>query len=99
MEQAGHYYPINSHLADYAVLQLALFDATKESLYLGKARAMGNALTHYLTASGEFLTYAPDPDVGYGISDTIWFGCSATAGLALLRLCERSEEPCRGDAR
>jgi hypothetical protein len=83
MEQSTHYYPIDFHAADLARLEWALYDATGDPSYERKASALLDALTHYLDERGRPLTYAPDPDVGYGLSDIVWFGCAAGAWLAL----------------
>jgi hypothetical protein len=83
MEQSLHYYPIDFHAANLARLKWALFDATGEHRYREEATAILDALTHHFDALGRPLTYAPDPDVGYGYSDVVWFGCAALAWLAL----------------
>lgn len=92
MEQSVHYYPIDSHLARNALLQLTFYRATGERVFLDKARAMGNALTHYLNDQGEPLTYAPDPELGYGYSNLIWFACAANTGLSIMMLEEETRE-------
>ena len=83
MEQSTHYYPIDFHAADLARLEWALYDATGDPSYERKASALLDGLTHNLDERGRPLTYAPDPDVGYGLSDIVWFGCAAGAWLAL----------------
>ena len=83
MEQSLHFYPIDFHAANLARLEWALYDATGDARYQETANALLNALTHYLDARGRPLSYAPDPDVGYGYSDVVWFGCAAGAWLAL----------------
>lgn len=86
MEQSWHYYPINGHLAGFAKLQLILFEATGAVEYKHKALACAGALLDYIKDDGEMLTYAPDPGVGYGYDDSIWFGCVARVARALLKV-------------
>ncbi len=83
MEQSTHFYPIDFHAGNLARLEWALYDATGDASYREKATALLDALTHYLDDLGRPLTYAPDPDVGYGYTDIVWFGCAASAWLAL----------------
>jgi hypothetical protein len=83
MEQTTHFYPIDFHAGNLARLEWALYDATGEAAYRRKATALLDALTHYFDERGRPLTYAPDPDVGYGYTDIVWFGCAASAWLAL----------------
>lgn len=92
MEQCSHYYPIDFHLANFALAQFAFYEHTGEEEHLAKARACCAALTHYLSPEGLPLTYAPDPDVGYGLKDHIWLGCAAWTGHVLLTEGARSEE-------
>lgn len=86
MEQAWHYYPINGHLAGFTKLQLALHKATGQAEYKHKAISCASALLDYVKDDGEMLTYAPDPEVGYGYDDSIWLGCVARVCLALLQV-------------
>lgn len=83
MEQAEHYYPIDFHAANLARLEWQLYDVTHDETYRAKAVSLLNGLTHHFDDQGRPLTYAPDPDVGYGLIDNIWFGCAAAAWTAL----------------
>jgi hypothetical protein len=90
VEQANHYYPIDFHLAHYAVLLADLYKATGKREYKLKAIASARALTYYITDDGKPLTLAPDTHAGYGFNSNIWYGCAAMAFVALLRI-ERLE--------
>jgi hypothetical protein len=83
MEQSVHYYPIDFHAGNLARLEWTLYDATGDARFRTKAEALLDALTHHIDERGRPLTYAPDPDIGYGYSDIVWFGCAAAAWLAL----------------
>lgn len=93
MEQSSHYYPIDFHLANFASAQFALSDHTGDEENLAKGIACCTALTHYLDPSGIPLTYAPDPDVGYGLKDHVWLGCAALVGTVLLAERHRLPQP------
>lgn len=83
MEQSVHFLPIDGHAANVARLEWALYEATGDGSYREKAEALLNALTHYFDAQGRPLTYAPDPEVGYGFNDLIWFASAALSWMAL----------------
>jgi hypothetical protein len=92
VEQANHYYPIDFHLAHYAVLLADLYKATGKREYKQKAIASARALTYYITDDGKPLTLAPDTHAGYGFNANIWYGCAAMAFVALMRIDKLERE-------
>ena len=87
IEQYVCHYVMEGHTANWIRALLALHRATRETVYLEKAQAAGNAIVSSQFANGEFSTWGHDPVTGKtGSAHSNWYAGNAFASEVLYEL-------------